>query len=100
MERYTKTVRRGKRIFRYDTKNRTVQWVTEATDDDYADNERWQEKFGQDLWEIDENGMIPVRSVGLSMKNWEDKEARDSYLDMWNDDLDEELACLIDELTA
>ena len=41
-----------------------------------------------------EDGYIVLDTIGLSRENWADKEARDSYLFGWCNDLDEELSSM------
>lgn len=68
-ERYSKVVKRKGRRYRYDYKDAYLQWV-------------------------DENDEI-VDEVGLHKENWENREARNEYIDGWRAELDEELAYLI-----
>ena len=57
-------------------------------------NKEWQAKYGKDLWDIDENGMLEITSAGLSRENWENKESRAEYLGVWVDEIEEEAAIL------
>lgn len=86
----SKVYKRGKRYFRYDYDNALVIWVAKATKEEFDENKEWQEKHGKELFHI-EDGYVEVDSVGLGKSNWTNKEDRDSYLDMWNDELDEEI---------
>ena len=58
------------------------------------DDEEWMEKFGKPLWGVHEDGFTDLMGVGLSKANWENKEAREEYLSMWSDDLDDETRIL------
>ena len=55
------------------------------------------EKWGRPLWDIGDDGYEVVDSIGLSRKNWDNVEARKEYLQMWNDELNEEAAYLAEE---
>lgn len=87
---------RGK-TFRYDYENGLVSYLFKATDQEYKDNEDWRKSFGNDLWDIDEDGYIENQTVGLMRANWENREMRNSYLDMWIDEMEEEVAYLASE---
>lgn len=69
------------KTFRYDWDNALVAWVTKANKEMMADNEEWREKYGKNLWDIDEKGYIEVDTYGLRNENWKDKETRNEYLD-------------------
>lgn len=71
------------KTYRYDRRTATVEQLTKATEQELEDNKEWQAKYGKDLWEIDADGYTLVDSIGLSPENWEDKEARDEYLEGW-----------------
>ena len=87
------------RDFLYDKGNALLQWVVKADDDMYAENQRWQEKFGCDLWDI-EDGYSVVSEIGFSADNWRCKTIRDEYLDMWIAQLDEETERLAEAFLA
>ena len=97
MKRYTRVVKVGKKLFRYDREDCVVQWVSKATAEMRKDNEEWMEKWGRPLWDIGDDGYEVVDSIGLSRKNWDNVEARKEYLQMWNDELNEEAAYLAEE---
>ena len=82
--------------FRYDYETKMVWWVQKATKEDIEDNREWREKFGHDLFPI-EDGYTLIESVGLCEENWTDKESRMEYLSIWSDELDEETSCLADQ---
>ena len=84
---------RGK-SFRYDYDNGVVIWVEKAGKEEYENNQEWQKKFGRNLWDIDEDGYVEIMSVGMMKSNWCNKENRDTYLNNWIDELEEETACL------
>ena len=93
--RKSEPYKRSGKIFRYNYDNATVEWVSEATEDELKDNERWMKEWGKPMWDIDDDGYCVIDSVGLSRSNWDDREMRDSYLDMWIDDLEEEMRYLL-----
>ena len=68
---------RGKQ-FRYNYDRALVEWVCKPTDPD----------------DEVEDGYVILDSVGLSRKNWDNKESRAYYLDLWVDDIGEECYCL------
>ena len=57
MERYSKSIKRNGRFFRYDYKDCYLQWVT-------ADGEL-------------------VDEIGFHKENWDDPELRNEYIDQW-----------------
>ena len=91
--KYTKPYKRGNRLFRFNLSACLVEWIEKPTAKMYADNTEWQESFGKDLWDI-VDGYVIVETVGLNAENWKNKESRNEYLDVWNDELDEESAYL------
>ena len=97
MGKMSKVYKRKGECFRYDYENSLLIWVFKATAEYYEDNVRWQEKFGKNLWDIDEDGYVEVCSVGLERSNWTNKEARNEYLDGWISVLDEETSRLTED---
>lgn len=93
----SKAYKRSGKLFRYNYDHCTVEWITKATEKEYADNEEWMVKWNSKLWNIDDDGYIVIDSVGLSKPNWMHKNMRDSYLDMWIDEIEEELSCLAND---
>lgn len=91
-----KVVKLGKYYYKYDYENAIVRmmWKPGAKDlrEMLADNAEWREKFGHDLWDLDEDNMTVINSAGLSREHWEDPEARSEYLSIWADDVAEEAA--------
>ena len=75
------------KLFRYNYDECLVEYLAKATKEELEDNVRWQEKYGKNLWDIDENGYIVSDEVGLQEANWKDKFARDEYLNEWVDEL-------------
>lgn len=99
-QRYSKPYKRGRRLFRYDYENAIVEWVSKATEEEYRDNAEWESNHPgrrNRLWDIGEDGLISHEGVGLRKENWENKEARNEYLDEWNFELDEESEWLYEE---
>ena len=88
----SKVIKIGGKHFRYDFDGAVVEYVTKATEEDYKDNEEFP-----GLWDIDGDGWIVADSVGLSKKNWSNKEAREEYLGVWSDEIDEETSYLTDQ---
>lgn len=70
--------------FIYDHDNCEVKWVTKATQEDYEAVIRLPH-----IYEIID-GWSVLDSVGLSKENWKNREARDGYLGMWIDEIEEE----------
>lgn len=100
MKRYSKPYKRGKRLFRYDFERHIVEYVYKATEKERAENDEWRKTHRSFLYDIDEQGMIVLGSVGLMIENWKDKEARDEYLDGWNFELDEEESYMVRDAAA
>lgn len=85
------------KLFRYDYDNSVVEYVYKLSDEEIQDELDWMEKHnGKPLVGMDEDGFSVVESVGLRRENWENKEARMEYLNVWADELDEEAAYLMD----
>ena len=91
----SRTYKVGKHLFRYDFDSCVVEEIAKADQEMIEDNREWQAKHGRDLWEIDKDGYIELRSVGLLPENWKDKEARAEYLEMWAEELGEENAYMV-----
>lgn len=92
MEKFSGIYKRDGFSFRYNFDRCLVEYVSKASKEELADNEEWQQKYGRNLWDIDENGYIVIDAVGLRPENWKNKEARDGYLDEWIFDLREAVA--------
>ena len=86
----SKVYKRKNKSFQYDYDNSLVLWVCKATEEEINDNKEWQAKYGKNLWDINNDGYIEIQSVGLMKSNWTNKSNRDSYLDQWIDELEEE----------
>ena len=76
MAKYSKNYKRGGKTFRYRWDDSVVEWI-------YKDEETGE-------W-------VELDGVGLRRENWENKEARDEYLDGWIFEIEEETAYLADE---
>lgn len=98
MKKYSGIYKFNGRSFRYDFEHSIVELVQKADKEMLKDNIEWREKYGRDLWELDEHGIHVVDGVGLNVKNWKSKMARDMYLSEWCADLDYEAECAIEEL--
>ena len=83
-------------MFRYDFENAILSNVFKASNDLYEDNKEWMEKYGKNLWDIDEKGYVEGSSVGFSRENWRRKEVRNEYLAKWSVELDYESEALIE----
>lgn len=90
-KKYSRVCKVRKRMFRYNYERCVVEYVFKVNKEMLADNVEWQAKYGKDLWEI-EDGYCVADAVGLRKENWNNKELRLPYLEMWNDELDEEVA--------
>ena len=78
------------KLFLYDEAAALVHFVAKMTKADEADNHEWLEKHGRPLYETIGQYMV-LDSAGLRPENWKNKELRDSYLDEYAYQLDEEL---------
>ena len=85
------------KLFRYDFDECVVEYIYRASAEEIKDEQEWIEKHGRPLIGIDADGYSVVESVGLSKKNWKNKEVRDEYLSAWSCELDEEAAYLMDD---
>lgn len=96
-----KVYKYGKNFFRYDydTATLTKLYKPKASElrEMIEDNEEWLARHNRPLWDIDENGMMEVTSIGFSRENWDNKESRDEYLSVWCDEIEEETAYMVDE---
>ena len=96
-----KVYKYGKNFFRYDydTATLTKLYKPKASElrEMIEDNEEWLARHDRPLWDIDENGMMEVTSIGFSRENWDNKESRDEYLSVWCDEIEEETAYMVDE---
>lgn len=86
----SKPYKRGKKLFRYDFDNALVEYIYKADAEMRQDNEEWLASHGKPLWEIDGDGYFIAERIGLRRENWKNKESRDSYLDNWIDEMEEE----------
>lgn len=83
------------KLFRYDFDNAVVEYVYKADADTIAEEEEWKAAHdGRPLFGIDKDGYSVLDSAGLRRENWLNKEARDEYLSLWADELDEEYRCM------
>ena len=87
-------VKIGRHYFKYDRENAIVSMMWKPTAAELknmeADNAEWIKNFGHPLWDLDENGLEEMDSIGLSRESWDDPEARREYLEYWIDDVEEE----------
>lgn len=84
----------GGKVFRYDYDEAQVELIYKASAEDIKEEQDWIKKHGRPLLGIDEDGYTVVTTVGLSVANWKNKEARNEYLSGWIDELDEEARIL------
>jgi len=98
MSIYTINYEGEKKKFQYDRENATILHVAKATAEDIAVNQEWVTKYGKPLFEIQDDGYMVIDSIGLSRKNWDDKEARNEYLNEWCMQMEEELAYMTADL--
>ena len=85
------------KMFRYNFDRNTVEYVAKAGNEELKDEAEWMQKYGEPLFGIDHDGYMVIDSIGLSRENWENREARDSYLHGWAQDLGEESSRLAAE---
>lgn len=86
------------KLFQYDFDECMVYWVSKPNKDILEDNDEWMSKHGHPLFPINDDGYMDVTDgVGLAKSNWQDKEARNEYIEMWCDELDEENAILLEQ---
>lgn len=95
MNKYSGIYKRNGKCFKYDFEHSIVEYVCKASKQELEDNKSWQEKFGKNLWDIDENGYIVIDSAGLRAENWKNKEVRDEYLDEWIFELQAECEAMV-----
>lgn len=83
------------KLFRYNYDTCIVEYIMKADKDDLESEEKWKRTHGgRSLLGIGSDGYIILDSIGLSLENWKNREARDGYLSAWCNDLDEELASM------
>lgn len=82
------------KLFRYNFDRSTVEYVAKAGEDEMKDEAEWMQKYGEPLFGIDHDGYMVIDSIGLSRENWQNREARNGYLESWSIDLDEETSRL------
>lgn len=87
-------IKLGKHYFKYDREHAVVSMMYKPRAAELremrADNAEWMQKFGEPLWDIDENGLMEIDSAGLRRENWDDPEARETYLLNWEEDVEAE----------
>lgn len=89
------------KLFLYDEETAIVYYVAKMSKEDKKENEEWKAEHGKPLFETDPTGnYMLLDGVGLGRENWKDKDARDGYLSIWSDEIDEETAYLMDDLKA
>lgn len=82
-------------MFRYNFDRCTVECVAKADEEELKDEAEWMQKYREPLFGIDRDGYMMIDSIGLSLENWEDREARDGYLHGWAQDLEAESSRLV-----
>lgn len=87
-------VKLGKHYFKYDRDHAMVMMMLKPSaselKDMLQDNAEWMEKFGEPLWNLDENNLCEIDRIGLSRESWDDPEARTAYLEDWDADTEAE----------
>ena len=96
-KRFSKVVKVDGKQFRYDYMDCIVEYVSKADEEMLKDNERWQEKYGTNLWDIDADGYSVNSSAGLMRENWDDVSVRNEYLAEWSMELDSEAQDLAEQ---
>ena len=87
-------------LFFYDKQNGIVIRVAELTEDDKKENKEWNEKYGENLFDlikIGEKEYMELQAAGLMYENWKNKEARDEYLAEWAAEIEAEQEMLVKE---
>lgn len=80
------------KLFRYNFDTCVVEYIQKADKETLANDAKWKQTHdGRSLYGVGDDGYIILDSIGLSRKNWSNKEARDGYLSAWCNDLDAEL---------
>ena len=99
MKANNKVVKVGKHYFKYDREHAIVKMysklVVQELKEVQADNEEWQKKYGEDLFEIEDGNLLFLDEAGLRRENWDNAEARRAYLEGFNDQLEEEVMYMI-----
>ena len=94
-----KIVKVGKHYFKYDREHAIVKMYSKLVGQELKemlkDNAEWQEKYGRNLFDIEDGNLFFLDSAGLCRENWENAEARRAYLEEMNMDFEEELMYLI-----
>lgn len=93
----SKPYKLGDKLFRYDYENSEVEYIYKADEETIREEKEWIAEHGRPLYGIDEDGYSVVETVGLGRENWENRESRDEYLNIWADELDEEALCLMEQ---
>lgn len=94
MKKQSAIYKRNGKAFRYDYRSCLVSLMMKAGPEERQENENWIARFGRPLWDIDEDGYMELSTVGLMREDWDDKEARNEYLDGWMEEMEEETACM------
>ena len=79
------------KLFRYDFKNSMVEYIIKADEEMLKEEAEWKESHnGDSLFGIGEDGFYVCDTAGLNVGNWKDKDARESYLNGWAEEIREE----------
>ena len=84
-------------LFRYDFETGVVEYIAKASKEEVEVEKNWKQKHGHGLLDIDEKGYMVLSTVGLSVGNWKDEEARVEYLSGWLAELREETEHLVSD---
>ena len=96
-KRFSKVVTVDGKQFRYDYKDGIVEYISKADEEMLKDNERWWEKYGRNLWDVDADGYVVNSSAGLMRENWDKASERKEYLKAWSEELDVEAQYLAEQ---
>ena len=88
MSGYSRVKKVGSRRFRFNYDRCVLEYVVKPSAEVLADNVEWREKYGHDLWEI-ENGYVVIDGIGLGRESW--KENPEYWCEVYSEELDCEI---------
>ena len=88
MTRYSRIYSVHGRKYRYNYDKMMLERIFKITDEMAADNDEWVEKFGKELFPV-ENGYVVMTSIGLNVDSW--KKAPISWVEDYDFQVSEEL---------
>ena len=86
------------KLFRYNFTTSSVEYIEKAATKDIASEKNSMKVHkGNSPLDIGTDGYMVIDTIGLSRENWNDREARNAYLEGWSSDLDEETSYLAEQ---